>query len=144
MGRPADATATLAVLEPSDLSLTGRLAVAGLRGCAAQAAGDAKGAGAARDYLAAHAADNPAEAFQARVCMGDTDEAAQLLIGLLEHPISRLEALAYVQACKRPPAPAAHPNDEDRRAAVLARPDVQAAIAKVGAVETAPLYRSYF
>jgi tetratricopeptide (TPR) repeat protein len=144
MGQPASTTATLAVLEPSDLSVMGRLVVAGLRGCAAQAAGDTKGAEAARDYLAAHAADSPAQALQARVCMGDTDEAAQLLIGLLDHPISRLDALTDVQALKRPPAPPAHPNDEDRWAAVLARTDVQAAIAKVGSIETAPLYRSYF
>ena len=144
MGRATDAVATLAVLEPSDLTAGGRVLVAGLRGCSAQAAGDAKGAQAARDFLAAHAADDPTQAFQARVCMGDTDEAAQLLIGLLDHPISRLDALAYVQTLRRPPAPPAHPNDEDRRAALLARPDVQAAIAKVGGIETAPLVRSFF
>jgi hypothetical protein len=73
------------------------------------------------------------------------DGAARIVIELLNDPERRLGALAWAQTRKLPPAPPGpRPNSEDRRQALVARPDVRAAIDKVGRIEDAPLYFSYF
>ena len=144
MGKPSDALATLAALDPSDTSIAGRLADEGLTACAADRNGDATIRDAALDFVRAHQAVDPVDALQTWVCLGNADQAAQLLISMLDHPRSRLAALGWAQTLKRPPPPGPNADDEARRVALLSRPDVQAEISKVGAIEPAPLYRPYF
>ena len=145
MGRPKDALASLDAIAPTDLTLTGRTNVQGLRVCAEVAAGDAVATQAALAFVRAYRQSAPNAFRDALACTGDMDDAAQVQIALLNDPDQRLPALAWAQTLKLPPAPpGSHPNALDRRAALIARPDVKAAIDKVGRVETAPLYTSYF
>jgi tetratricopeptide (TPR) repeat protein len=144
MGKPADALATLGALDPSDTSPAGRLVVEGLTACAADRTGDTKTRDAALTFVRTHLVLAPGDTLQAWLCLGDADQAAQLLIAMLDSPHGRLTALGWAQTLKRPPAPAPNADDDARRAALLARPDVQAAIAKVGAINPAPLYRLDF
>jgi tetratricopeptide (TPR) repeat protein len=145
MGRPKDALASLDAIAPTDLTLTGRTNVQGLRVCAEVAAGDAVATQAALAFVRAYHQSAPNAFRDALACTGDMDGAARVLIALLNDPDQRLAALAWAQTLKLPPAPPGpHPNALDRRAALVARPDVKAAIDKVGRVESLPLYTSYF
>ncbi len=145
MGRPKDALASLDAFASADLTLTGKTNVEGLRVCAAVGVGDATATQAALALVRAYHQVAPNSLRDALACTGDLQGAAQALIAALNDPDRRLAALAWAQTLKRPPPlPGPHPNAEDRRATLLARPDVKAAIAKIGRVEAAPLYTSYF
>jgi len=91
-------------------------------------------------YLAAHQADNPDARLKALLCANDLDGAAALLIGQLKDPDDRGTALVNLSQFEAP----AHPTPFDatlaaRLALVRVRPDVEAAIGKVGHVESIPL-----
>ena len=145
MGRPKDALASLDAIVTTDLTLTGRTTVEGVKTCAEAAAGDAVATQASLALVRAYHQVAPTSLRDALACTGDMQGAAQALIGMLNDPDQRLAALTWVQTLKSPPAPPGpHPNALDLRAALIARPEVQAAIDKVGRVEAAPLYTSYF
>ncbi len=145
MGRPKETLASLDAIAATALTLTGRTNVEGLKTCAEAAAGDAVATQASLAFVRAYHQAAPAALRDALACTGDLQGAAQVLIGLLNDPDQRLAALTWVQTLKQPPAPPGpHPSVFDLRAALIARPEVKAAIDKVGRVEAAPLYTSYF
>jgi tetratricopeptide (TPR) repeat protein len=145
MGKASDALATLDVLAPSDLSPAGQVAVADIRVCAEAALGDHAAAQTALAAVRARGYLDPGAVVDASACAGDIDGAAATIVALLGDPVRRLQIITWAQTLKAPPQPPGpHPNADERRALLLARPDVQAALAKVGKIETAPLYRMNF
>ncbi len=67
---------------------------------------------------------------------GELDAAAQLMIERLTNPETRLEALDTVQHFAESPSTPVTAAEDARWEAVLARPEVRAAIEKVGRIET--------
>jgi tetratricopeptide (TPR) repeat protein len=95
-------------------------------------------------YLREHAADAPGTATEAFVRAGLADEAATLLIARLDDPEQRSEALLDVQRWRPRTVLPDSAEVNARWDALVARPDVQAAIAKYGRVIDVPLLRSGF
>jgi tetratricopeptide (TPR) repeat protein len=115
------------------------------RACAYQQLGRGTELAGELAYLAAHEADNPGARLKALLCANDTAGAAALLIGRLHNPEDRGQALVDLSRFDPP----AHATPfaaalTARLAAVAARPDVQAAIAQAGHVETIPLNGEVF
>jgi tetratricopeptide (TPR) repeat protein len=136
LGRSAEAAAVADQALALDLSQFGRMQALAVRACALHEAGDR--AGAARDLaeMRAHAADAPAALEGALLCAGALDAAARLYVARLADPDLRGAALEELQDYVAPPV--ATPLQEKRArglAAVRARPQVRAAIARVGRVE---------
>lgn len=89
--------------------------------------------------------ENPGALSQALICMDRLDEAAALLIWRLQTPEHRGGALDPFWASRPPPVvPPWLARFEGRRQTLLARPDVQAALAKVGRPVTTPLGGDYW
>lgn len=146
VGRPRDA---LAILPASggllNASPYGLAVLHAKRACALQQLGGGAEMRAELDYLAAHATENPAARLDAAMCAGDLDAAAAMIIARLQDEDDREQML--VDLCEFPDSP--HPTSfeklmDQRAAALRRRPDVQAAIAKVGHIETLPLDEAAF
>ncbi|HUE78967.1 MAG TPA: hypothetical protein VMN38_04995 [Sphingomicrobium sp.] len=88
--------------------------------------------------------DNPAALTRALLCANDIDGAAAAVIKRLngDDPEDMLQALQDFTA--GPDLPAAKKTLEERLRQAIARPDVQAAIAKHGRVMKVPLSRTYW
>ena len=71
------------------------------------------------------------------------EQAAELMKGLLASPADRSEALSWAQESLEAPQQAGDIIPEANFKAVLARPDVQSAIAAVGHVESYPVFTGY-
>ncbi len=86
------------------------------------------------------------EALQkALFCMDRRDEAAALFIQRLKQPDRRLDALGATRAVRRPPSvPAVEAALMARRDAMIARPDVQKALAAVGRPLDVPLAGDFY
>ena len=136
LGRPGEADATAGEALKRGLSPYGQMQAEAVRACALHAAGDRAGSAEALGYLRAHQKDSTPALQDALLCTGALDEAAGLYKARLADPDQRAAALAELQDYVRPPA--ATPLQQEtarRRLAVRARPDVRAAIARVGRVE---------
>ena len=135
-GRPADAMrATEAVDWAKGLSDYGRFQLQAVRYAALRSLQRVDEAEAALDWLRANRRIAPSTYQWALIEGGDLDGAAAVLIARFDDPLDRSEALVEVQeyaAASLTPVERAH---EARSRAVIARADVQAAIAKVGVVE---------
>jgi tetratricopeptide (TPR) repeat protein len=115
--------------------------IAEIRACAGAQLGDADLKRAGLEYLEAHESDNPAARTRALLCVNDLDGAADLMIRRLGDPKTRREALLALQVT---------PTQSDvglphrtflrnQYVALGARPDVQAAVLKVGRIESLPV-----
>lgn len=144
-GRPREALATLETVKDG-MSGYGRMVRANIRACALAELDDRAEAGEAVAEMAASpdAEDAPMLLLAARICLGDLDAAAAGLIVLLKDPETRLQALGEVQDAPPPPGATAYLRGLDARLkALLARPDVRAALAPVGRIERQPYPAGY-
>jgi len=96
---------------------------------------DAKQAEISLRFLRSHRTDSPSDFEYALILVNQLDRAAEALIAQLRDADDRQNALLFVQNYAPVPGTAWELELEARRRAVIARPDVQAAIRKVGRVE---------
>ena len=133
LGRPGDALKAIA--QVGGMSGYGRMVQASVQHCAARRSGDAAGAAHALAYLRRHRQDSEIHFVEALIEAGRLDEAAAVLVALLESPHDRADALIAVQKFR---STEPLPGDVAYRArghAVIARAQVQAAVQRVGRVE---------
>jgi len=132
LGRPQEARAELETVGP--MSPYGMMQLEGVRYDAALQLNDEAEARRALKYLREHQADAPS-AYQWALALGnDAQAGAKLLIARLRDPDLRTEALADIQEYV---SGARTPRQEQWTAnfrAMIARPDVQRAVAKVGRI----------
>jgi tetratricopeptide (TPR) repeat protein len=135
LGRPNDALTTVGDAE-GHTSAYGTMQIESVRLDAAAQLGAAKQIESSLQYLRSHRADAP-DAFQeALIGLNESDQAAQLLIARLLDPDQRQAALQGIQAYSPRPEPQRSMDLDARWRAIIARPKVQAAIRKVGRVES--------
>lgn len=127
--------AATAIIQLGDLTPIGQMQLEGVKLRIAVDRHDEQAASAAMAYLRAHRAEEPDTLQDALLLRGKLDEAAALLIERLENPDWRTDALVdmqhYADVVLTPLEKAIH----YRWNTVTARPDVQAALQKVGRVE---------
>lgn len=142
MGRHQAALDTLAGLDLRLLSPYGQFAARRVHGCAAFALGQTATAEADLAYLLEHRADmalNATMIARLHLCRGDLDTAAAEYIRLLDDPETRTDALSGLADSDPPPAHIQAAADRQGQRQLIARPDVQAAIARAGGVPRIPL-----
>ena len=105
--------------------------------CAKAQLNDTAAAAAAMAELRTLKAANPGAVEWGLLCMNDLDGAAAMLIDRLENPETRGRALAGLQTYRQPERPWSFMAEARRRnALIMARPDVQAVVERVGRIET--------
>lgn len=135
MGRPRDALEWIAGVE--SLSGYGRGVMLSNTVCAKAQLNDMAAAAAAMAELRTLKAANPGAVEWGLLCMNDLDGAAAMLIDRLEKPETRGRALAGLQTYRQPERPWSFMAEARRRdALIMARPDVQAVVERVGRIET--------
>lgn len=141
LARPDDA---LAALARTGERVTGyaRMVAHSVRLCAARDRRDRDGERQALDYLREHRSDGAQVYLEALLRAQRLDEAAQLVAELLASTSDRLETLTGLQDYRRAEAMPGDVAVRQARAALLAREDVQAAIARVGRIERYAVYGS--
>ncbi|MEO8018299.1 MAG: hypothetical protein ABI769_10825 [Pseudomonadota bacterium] len=122
------------------LSPYGRMQLQHVRYCAYLQLGNTREADNVLAYLREHHDDAESTWQEAMIDAGDLDGAAALLIARLHDPDQRSAALGEVQDYKPLPHAPKRPQTEARWDALIARPDVAAAINAVGRREKIPLY----
>jgi tetratricopeptide (TPR) repeat protein len=133
LGRPKDALNAIADIAERDVSGYGALAADGVRICAAVQLHDDKLVQARLAATASHARDGAQPYASALLCVNDLDTLAKFYIDLLADKTLRIEALVQLQKFSLgEPRTAIETVIDNRRAQLLARPDMQAAIEKVG------------
>lgn len=133
LGRPADAVKVIA--QVGEMSGYGRMVQAAVQHCAARRSGDAAGATHALAYLRQHRQDSEIHFLEALIEADRLDEAAAVMVAMLESPHDRADALIAAQKFR---SLEPLPGDVAVRARghrVLARAEVQAAVQRVGRVE---------
>jgi tetratricopeptide (TPR) repeat protein len=140
-GRPMDALAVLKDVKAGEASPFGQMVVAEIRACAYAQLHQDGPMREAYGYVKEHASDAPDGPIEVALCIGDLDEAAKDLIQELGDPKRQDGALATVQEWLEPAVMSDHEREEHQRLKMLrARPDVQAALAKVGRMESLPIW----
>jgi beta-barrel assembly-enhancing protease len=134
--RPKDALAAVSVLDFSNASPYGRMALEDARACAYYELGDTESLAKVLDYMKAHVKDGAQPYLNTMLLTKNVDAAAAEVIAELADPARRDLMLYYLQDYLPPP------NLPPRAAALHAdwlalrdRADVRAAIAKVGRIE---------
>jgi tetratricopeptide (TPR) repeat protein len=136
LGHSQEAVETAGRVLARELSPYGRMQAEAVRGCARAQGGDRVGAAQSIAYLRAHQADAPAALQEALICAGDLQGAARLYVERLSDPERRTAALAELQDYVAPPVMTPLQQDIARRKRMVrSRPDVRAAIARVGRIE---------
>lgn len=134
-GKPQAALDEMKLSEKVDAQTSpyGRMVREQTRACAFALLGRREELKASLAYVAAHAADNWAAAADAPLCAGDSNMAAAAVIRALDDPNGRETVLIELSRFD-PPAhqTALERQMDERRQEVASRPDVKAAIAKVG------------
>ncbi len=139
LGRHADALALLKTLPAAELTDSGAMWRDAEQVCAL-AATDAPAAWRLLPGLLAREPNGPEALQKALLCMDRKEEAAALFIQRLKEPGRRLDALGAARTVRRPPSiPAREAEILRRRDAMIARPDVQKALAAVGRPVDLPL-----
>jgi len=135
LGRPEEALAAIGRMAAAT-SPYGAMLVEAVRVDAAYQLGDSKQVERSLQYLRAHHTDAPGVYVDALIIVNQLDRAARELVADLNNAAARQYALLSVQAFAPTPGTPRDADEEARRRAVIARPDVQAAIRKVGRVES--------
>jgi hypothetical protein len=128
--------AATAIIQLGDLTPIGQMQLEGVKLRIAVDKHDEQAASAAMAYLRAHRAEEPDTLQDALLLRGKLDEAAALLIERLEKPEWRSDALVDMQHYADVVRTPMEKTILDRWNTVTTRPDVQAALQKVGRVET--------
>jgi hypothetical protein len=134
LGNPKNGLDTLVRLG-SDISSYGRMQEAAVRLDAAIQIGDAEQAEKWFGFIKEHRLDAPRTYEDALLRMNDLDTAAKWLIERLEDKDLRSAALLTLQQYAVPRETTRQAELRKRRREVMARPDVQAEVSKVGRVE---------
>lgn len=142
LGRPADALAEIKdVFDDKTSSDYGVMAAEEVRACAHAQLGDKAGLAKSLEFMRAHAEDGEATLQSALLCANEMDEAAKRLISRLYDPLKRGPVLLTLQTyLPKPRSSAWQTTTSSRLAALLARPDVQAAVAESGSVRSYPVF----
>ncbi|MDO8296766.1 MAG: hypothetical protein Q7T19_10055 [Caulobacter sp.] len=144
LDRPGDVLKVLAGIDLDYVTPYGEAWIDSQKTCARNDI-DPKAAEAMLESLRKRRDENPGALSQALICMNRLDEAAALLIWRLRTPEHRSGALDPFWIARPPPfVPPWLARFESRRQALLARPDVQAALARVGRPVTTPLGGDYW
>lgn len=139
-GRPREALEAVSDITSRDASAYGWVASQSARACAHAELGDMAAAREVVADLRSRLADGESALQRALACMDDQESAAALLIQRLEDPKTRGAALMWVQSRPEQPGPTAVDlKHRAHRRALLSRPDVRAAIDKVGRIEELPI-----
>ncbi|MDR3513843.1 MAG: hypothetical protein P4L73_19570, partial [Caulobacteraceae bacterium] len=140
LDRPAEALDAIKTVSPDKVSAYGRMDREGVRAEAFAQLHDRAGLAASLAYMKAHADEAPAWLIEVSIETGDTEGAAQTTIRMLADPIQRPQALELVQDAIVPDtAPDYLKRFHQGIAALRERPDVKAAIDRVGRVMVVPL-----
>jgi len=143
IGRAKDARTALDGLKVENMTPFGKVQAEKVRLVAAIQLGDQDSAEAALKFVEAHQSDDPTGYVRSLLQAGRTDNAAREYIRQLSDPDLRRDALREAQAYDTRPST---PLDEelDRRwASLLQRPDVLAAIARIGRTTHFPLNETF-
>lgn len=142
VGRTDEALKVLEAFTPGATAASpyGLAWVAAERACAYAAQARPAPLGQQLDFLKAHEADNPAALARALLCANDLDGAAAAYLRRLESPAARADALVALSEFDPPARTTPQERELARRlAAVRARPEVQAAVARAGRTLRVPL-----
>lgn len=141
LGRPKDALAEVADIKPGQASVYGQMSAEEVRACAYAQTGDIKALKASLELMRRHADEAPEPLRAALLCADDEDGVAALLVARLDNPDERNAALVTLQTYLPDPYETAFEQQLDARMAkVNGRPEVKAAIAKYGVIETYPAF----
>jgi tetratricopeptide (TPR) repeat protein len=142
MARPREALEAVTKVMSGQASPYGVMQYQAVLACSYAQLGDAANLAKARAYVSAHVKDAPNAALTVALCANDADGAAALLVAALDDPQTRLPTLFLVQDFKTSPREGSFDRElRARQKAVIARADVQAAIARVGRVKSYDLLR---
>lgn len=142
LGKPQEALDEVRDVNLKGSSPYGVMSAEEVRACAYAQFGDKANLAKSLDYMKTHAEDGEAPLASALLCANDQEELAKRLIKRLDDPVDRGAALGEVQTYLPKPSPTAWQRTVDGRlAAVIARPDVRAAIEKYGFVHAYPVFR---
>lgn len=131
------ALATVATIRQDNTSAFGRAVILRIVGCSKAQLGDLAASNDALDQLRAMKADGADQLGFALLCSGDLDGVAALVIARLADPAQRNVALLRLQVTpSRDQLSTLEMLIRDRRQALNARPDIQAAVSAVGRIET--------
>ncbi|MFD0725226.1 hypothetical protein [Lysobacter brunescens] len=139
-GRAEDARRMADAIDGGRTSDYGRMFQARVRLCAAWLSQDTKGMQRAFETIRKGRTHAQTIHLEALVMLGRLDEAAQVLIGLLESPKERAATLEALQQYREVEATPTLARLRVQRDALLARDDVKAAIERVGRRERYDLY----
>jgi len=145
-GHPAEGLTHARRLEAEGSQYTndyGKMWIASAITCALARLDRGAEAGEQIERLRAHAEVNPAALTQAYLCLGRDDDAAALMIERLGRD-DPTPAILALQDYERSRGPAQTGDLYDRLVALRERPDVRAALERVGRVLSLPLARSYW
>jgi tetratricopeptide (TPR) repeat protein len=134
LARPDDALSALGRMV-AGTSAFGTMRVEALRANAYHQLGDSKQVEHSLRYLRSHRADLPAAYADALITVNRLDRAADELVAELLDKVERQEALEHVQSYAPTPETPRNMEWDARRRAIIARPEVQAAIQEVGRIE---------
>jgi hypothetical protein len=134
LGRPNDALSTIGSMT-ARTSPFGAMQIEAVRADAAYQLGDFKQMDRSLRYLRAHRAEAPGAYEDALIAVNQLDRAAHELVAELKHSAERQDALQGIQAFAPTPGTPRDMDFDARRRAVIARPEVQEEIRRVGRVE---------
>jgi tetratricopeptide (TPR) repeat protein len=135
LGNPTDGLGALVRLS-SDMSSYGRMQEADVRLDAAIQLGDAEGTTKWLSFIKEHRLDAPRTYEDALLRMSDSETAAKWLIERLEDKDLHSAALLSIQNYAVPVRTPRQAELDKRRRALIARPEVQAVIQRVGRIES--------
>ena len=143
-GRPAEAMKVLDAVDVKNSSEYGAMWLVSGKACARLQLGDKAAAETLIAGMRGRWKDNPAALTEALICLGAEDEAAALYIRRLDDPAERAGVLDDFRTTRPPPVQApVYVQHDARRKAILARPEVMAALDKWGRPLTFPLSGSF-
>ncbi len=140
-GRSQEAIDTLAEVDVTRASPYGRMAVLEARACAYAGLNDLSKTAEILADMKTHRDDSPMLLREAMLCNNDLDGVAAMMIADLDNPTTRNLTLVQLQEYQRTHEETAFLDKQDERDnAVRARPDVQAAIARYGTIQSYPSF----
>lgn len=140
LGRPSEALKEVADINPEQASLYGQMSAEEVRACAYAQMGETAKLKTSLELMLKNVKAAYAPLETALLCTGDSERLAKVIIGRLENPDTRADALVSVQTF----LPDGQPTPlqtarENIRQKTLAREDVQASIAKFGEIISLPV-----
>jgi hypothetical protein len=140
LGQPQDALDLLEDFDPEGATPYGHMIWKEVLACAYAQTGDKPKLARAIGYLEAHPLDAPELLDQAQLCTNDEDGVAKSIVARLADPDTRGDTLLQLQTYTDSPSDGPWGKQLDARwRAVKERPEVRAAIRKVGRIEAYPV-----